>query len=934
MVGAPAFSSAAVADDAVESSAASRVVEDATSGAAGGSGEDTAVVESSEEDAASSAAEDLPVVERAQSESGDAATAAPAESEPQYDSVPDAEQTEQLSATTLVEEDGSGLASATRAEQSATPSCRAGERLREAESSNRNGAKNTPYWYCEPEKTVVGQDIVIRGVGGYFALDGKTPSVIAFKVGPESSGDRDTLYTNRSVTNPNGGKDVGGGEIHAVVQAKADGTWEARIPFPTDGNSEWMDNSRTDKVSDAWKPGTQHVVTMLTDQMLSGDTRRSASAVINVVASDSDTVVTKKPSYAHYTYAPSAAEHQAGDRATAWLQSSVPAGASARFTGTGWLTADGMSGSRVEIRLVNESGKFYTRAGSAVIDDDPTLWQVLYPGSFGIIDSSIDLPKSVKAGSYVAVQLRTSSKLQAGDRNRAWTSAPITVAGQPWAPPPSAGAKCTAAPVKASYKLAPGMKTPAANVGGSIRLTGKNWCNLSGGGSLIAVKIDGGNYSHKGAASAQLYREKLGKAAGKVVGSCQAGICKTNKTIWFVIEADATGAFDVRVPLPTRTNTTPGFAEGQYTLQLLTRTVAADPYYKNARLDPSRTVQTAPFTVVAENKKLTNVKPGKPRAAADVLHATNDLRKGRTGGVRVTQRAKSWVVSVPKAAPGDWVYINVFDGATARFPWGGEWFRVSADRTVRLPLAGTTLPTGTVKVSAQDSVGKLLGWTRTTVAESRRAATGSGTSNSSGSATSGLQARAPSNTFSSDPPSQKPSAPVASYADLTRGNAGDVQAKLSGDTLRVTVPAADPGSWTYLYLYTEPVAGASEGRKIPIDWVQFGSDRSFTVELSGLPAGANRIALVGSGAKTGKLIGWVAAPGEPLSAAAAAESELDDAGLRAAGVVPVGGAADDATSTLVMLGIAVLVLAGSAAAVIGLRPHQTSPRTSTRKLPK
>ncbi|MFV0435384.1 MAG: hypothetical protein ACK5LO_15600 [Leucobacter sp.] len=934
-VGTPAFSSAAVADDAVPQSSVARTAEPSTSEASS-DGSDTGAAGPSEEDGESeeSTAAENPAVQpddsdaRPDPDPSDARAEEPAAGTPAQ--APDdraagepeqaTEQRSEAETETKADAPAADRAAASQADAAATPSCRAGERLREAMSANRSGA-NTKYWYCEPEKTVVGQDIVIRGVGGYFALDGKKPSVIAFKVGPESSGHRNTLLTNRSVINPVNGEDIGKGDIHAAVRAKSDGTWEVRIPFPTDKNSEWLDQTRTDKVSQVWKPGTQHVVTMLSDQLLPGDTRRSSSAVINVVASENDVVVPKQPSYAHFTYAPSAAQQKQGDRAKAWLQKNVPAGSSARFTGTGWLGAEGMSGSRIEVRLVNEKGKPYKRTGDAVVEGDSTLWQVIHTGVDGYLDTEIEMPKGAKTGSYVAVQLRTSAKTPAGadtgDRGRSWTSAPLVIAGQPYVPPKPGGSSCKASPGKASYKLAPGMKTAAANIGGTIRLTGKNWCNLAGGGSLIAVKIDAGAYSHAGKTTAKLFSS----AKKKEQGLCKAGICKTNQSIWYVIEADKSGSFDVRVPIPNRKNTTPKFSEGQYTLQLLTRTVAADPYYKSKRLDPSRTIKTKPFTVVGENDKLTNVKPGKPKAAADVLHARNDLRSGRKGGVKITQGSTAWVVKVPKAEPGEWVYVNVYDGDTARSPWGTQWFRVKKNGTVTVPLKGATLPSGRNKASVQDSEGKLLGWNYVTVAEPpSRAAT---SPSAPRTAVSGGQPRA---AISSSPPEEQPAPPVKRYSELNAGNIGDLQVTRKGKKLTVTAPGVAKGDWVFLYLYTEPGASGSEkraGKRVAVGWVQFGSDLSFTMKVGSLPPGKNKIALV---SKDDGLVGWVTVAGAAAKGSgendAAKDPELAEepaaAGL-GAGLGAALGGGNSQSMSLILMGISVLLLAGAAAGVISLR---------------
>ncbi|OLT10593.1 hypothetical protein BJF78_28545 [Pseudonocardia sp. CNS-139] len=89
-----------------------------------------------------------------------------------------------------------------------------------------------------------------------------------------------------------------------------------------------------------------------------------------------------------------------------------------------------------------------------------------------------------------------------------------------------------------------------------------------GGGSVVAVKIDDGAYSH---------------LPGQGPNA--------NLTVWQVVQAGADGRIDVTVTLPTATNATPAFGPGAHTLRLLTGSLAPG--------DTIRTVQTPEFTVTA-----------------------------------------------------------------------------------------------------------------------------------------------------------------------------------------------------------------------------------------------------------------------------------------------------------------------------------------------
>ncbi|MFY1652939.1 hypothetical protein ACN27J_18875 [Solwaraspora sp. WMMB762] len=108
----------------------------------------------------------------------------------------------------------------------------------------------------------------------------------------------------------------------------------------------------------------------------------------------------------------------------------------------------------------------------------------------------------------------------------------------------------------------------SAVIGGTLRLQGTGWCHPTDGGSVIAVKINDGAYSHL-----------TGQGPN------------ANLTVWQVVEAGADGSFDVGIRLPTASNSTPEFTPGTYTLRLLTGSLKAG--------DNIRAVQTDSFTVTA-----------------------------------------------------------------------------------------------------------------------------------------------------------------------------------------------------------------------------------------------------------------------------------------------------------------------------------------------
>ncbi|WP_156366567.1 immunoglobulin domain-containing protein [Microbacterium sp. No. 7] len=786
------------------------------------------------------------------------------------------------------------------------------------------GAVNSgiPFCFRGPEKVVEGEPIVIEGVSGYLATDDVTGSVVNFFLDAEYSGDPNTVYSKRTFTNLATGEQISDRRTHAIVQANRDGTWRVEIPWPTvstvSPSSDGQASYTAQELAEKFAPGTKHSFRMLTGSLMNTppDRQRGGSLYFTVVESLDDTVTVTEPLYEHQTFRSTVA----GDQAVAWLQQQVSSGQSMGLSGTGWLTKDKQWGSSITVRLQNEDGEYYQRSGGTGGSTGSGVWQTIQASERGEFDVRVDLPAGVKAGDFVAVELTTVDDGSAlGDVARRWVSEPVVIDKEPYVKGPGEGATCTAKPGAASYQLAPGMDKPAANVGGSIRLTGKDWCNLVGGGSLIAIKIDDGAYSRLPSDTAPIFDANRGQEVGK----CPATICATNKTIWYVIEAKSDGSFDVDIPIPTRTNTDPAFEEGAYTLRIMTRTLAADPYYKGERLDPSRTMKSPEFTVVAEGESLTDVAAGKPKAPPKPPHATQDLSDAARGGVTVEQRQNDWLVTVPGAAEGDWVYANVFDGASPRSPWGAEWFEVDANRQFTLPLAGATIPAGENKLSVQDRTGAVLGWAWVTVAEppstespqgggtsttgttgstsSANRTTSGGTSAGSGTAMSAVQSKAR--------PVTTPPQPVAAFADLTRANAGGVTGVEKDGKIVVTLPGAAGGDWVFLYLYT------STGQVLPVDWVQVGSDRTLTVDIGTLPAGTHKLAFVGA---DGTLVGWVTANGKQAAVAGATPGGADAAGA-VGGALGAVSSNDDTTMTLVMSGIAVLVLAAAAAGAITIR---------------
>lgn len=148
-----------------------------------------------------------------------------------------------------------------------------------------SGLPEVPFTVSASNAMVKGQPIVITGTG-YLHTDGTTGSVAAFLVDAERSGDPNTLYTTREVTHPVTGAVSGDKRLHALVQAKADGTWSAEIPWPNETNTVANgDQAARDAAffAENWKAGTTHSVRILTGSQLTNDHQRGASIRFTVV---------------------------------------------------------------------------------------------------------------------------------------------------------------------------------------------------------------------------------------------------------------------------------------------------------------------------------------------------------------------------------------------------------------------------------------------------------------------------------------------------------------------------------------------------------------------------------------------------------------------------------------------------------------------------
>jgi len=189
-------------------------------------------------------------------------------------------------------------------------------------------------------------------------------------------------------------------------------------------------------------------------------------------------------------------------------------------------------------------GQTVTLGGLGQISDAERAWQ---------LDAQGDTSRAI----FTRVQI--SGSVQPGELDVAFTDGTTTVTRT----------LTVEAPEAATVTVA-----ETAQLGGTIRVTGRGFHHPTDGGSRIAIKINDGAYSRVDSSLHQ------------------------NQTIWWVVEADGQGEFSIDMPVPNGTTadagdtlgSTPALAPGGgYTLRFLTGALKPG--------DQSRTLQSTAFTV-------------------------------------------------------------------------------------------------------------------------------------------------------------------------------------------------------------------------------------------------------------------------------------------------------------------------------------------------
>ncbi len=586
-------------------------------------------------------------------------------------------------------------------------------------------------------------------------------------------------------------------EIWAVVDADPrTGEFTADLPMP-DGTASGNPHSSTPGLADG-----EHTLRLLSGSLREGDTPRTLQTGTFTVVADGGAVPTP-PAWSH--------EEVRSNGATAWVERDIEPGGSLRIKGVGWTRGSGSAAgpSTIAIKLnLTEDGEQARRTGSAVLEGDPTIWALLDSSKVatdGSFETTLDLPDGLRAGQFLTVSL-FSGKFASGDTQRTATTPPLVVGGVPWeGEDGSSDVECTPTSSTPVVRI----ENPSATFGGTLRVTGTGWCNPSGGGSRIGVKIDEGAIS------------RLDSAV------------HANRTIWTILQAEHTdGTFTADITLPDGTARTsaPALTSGAHTLRLLSGSLATG--------DTVRTVQSEPFVV--------------GRYRPNGIPEPVTLRPGNRRGLTVAQDGDQVRVRVPRAAKGDWIFLSAYapDGSP-RYPWGDRWLRTDARGrvAVRLPSDGTI--TGKHRLVAQSGelgrTGRLLGWAPVTFP---------GKPGSTATTTPTVR---PTPSAPAPTPAQQErltTAPTPLPAKQLRPrNQRAVTGTLDGTTLVLEVPAAEPGHLGFVSAYVGTTVA-------PVGGAVFDKRRRLLIDLGDLADREFRLAVQGP---AGRLLGWY--QHEPVTAA-------------------------------------------------------------------
>ncbi|MQW75272.1 hypothetical protein GHK92_05240 [Nocardioides sp. dk4132] len=542
-----------------------------------------------------------------------------------------------------------------------------------------------------PRSLEPGADLVISGTGWQLG-DASAGSLVNVLLDARFSGDPTTVHTRRTVLNPVTGKATGDTRSQALVRAGADGSWTARIPYPTAANARLAGGGWAD-----WAPGSEHEVRVLTGSLLAGDVTRSVAGTftIGTVAggdgsddtddtdtdddtgggTDGGTDVGTGPDDTT-TCRPTSA------RPTVRIETPVVSlGGELEVSGAGWCHPEG-GGSRIGVKI-DEGALART---DDTVHANRTIWAIVQADArTGTFRTRLRLPDGTAATSTPALTtgahtLRLlSGTLRSGDTLRSVLSEPFSIGRYRPAGTP--------APLEAGAELRPATRgAVAVRVrDGELRLRvprarAREWVFVTAYAADGSPRYPWARWFRLDDARRVALPGAGRLPAGRLRLSVQSG--DQDRLGRLLGWAPLTGPSDPPTSAPG-----PGAVSGP-----VSGAAAPTGTGGNPGVDPLSPVPAGP--------RATPAAPARDAAG---------LRELPRGGVRAEVDRSALRVLVPGARPGEAVHVRVYPvGADPVRVLSGGWVVLDADSALRVRVRGLA---GTeVLVAVQAADGSLLGW--------------------------------------------------------------------------------------------------------------------------------------------------------------------------------------------------------------------------------
>lgn len=465
-------------------------------------------------------------------------------------------------------------------------------------------------------------------------------------------------------------------------------------------------------------------------------------------------------------------------------------------------------------------------------------------------------------------------------------------------------------------------------VGGEIRVSGRNWTAVTGGGSVIAVRLDDGEIPRSAPVT--------NPATGDVV---------SDSSIVAAVRASNRGSFKISVPVPRQAGWTAGsrhsirLTTGKLLSDDATRSVALtfdliDPRQSRPTPDPTPTTTPTQGNPKVDDQQKAQKEPTEaptsdPTASAAPKPSVSSTR-GPTNSARATggarertgQRASSVpprrgnskvhqrrstaskssdsgrppktggaACDVPKATLSSATTIRdvpaIDLGGTLTISGQGFCHPAGGGSTIAVQIDDGRLKRVEAPVHRDPTIWQIIeaaddGSFHATIAMPQadqtdpafadgshrlRLLTGAKleTGDAVRSVRTGEFVVATGNHTGILPEPTKTPTPVDPVVALVGSRAGAVTAKQTDSTVRVVVPGVEPGDWVFPYTFREEQRGRALTH--PTTWLQVDANRSVTFDLAAFGVagqGATRVSLQ---ARDGTLVGWTQVAAFPAAAA-------------------------------------------------------------------